>query len=155
MNKTCPPRGKAKKTLLIISQACLMWISFPSFAATLVIELSEQQPNGVIHVALYGQSSTDWETKPLQTLQTTKGSIVFTDLPLGQYAVQLFQDINANGRLDNSRNGIPKEPVGFSNNPSLLRGKPSIDKCWINVAEPLVTENIRFFVRKRYANTEE
>lgn len=155
MIKTCPQRGKAKKTLLIISQACLMWISFPSFAATLVIELSEQQPNGVIHAALYDQSSTDWEAKPLQTLQTTKDTIVFTDLPLGQYAVQLFQDTNANGHLDNSRSGIPKEPVGFSNNPSLLRGKPSIDKCWINVAEPLVTENIRFFVRKRYASTAE
>ncbi|MDM7857002.1 DUF2141 domain-containing protein [Thiopseudomonas acetoxidans] len=155
MNKTCPPRGKAKKTLLIISQAWLLWISFPSFAATLVIELSEQQPRAVIHAALYDQSSTNWEAQPLRAVETTKETIVFTGLPPGRYAVQLFQDMNANGRLDSSRNGIPKEPVGFSNNPSLFRGKPSIDKCWINVAEPLVTENIRFFVRKRYANTAE
>ncbi len=42
----------------------------------------------------------------------------------GQYATQLFQDNDGNGRLDHSRREIPLEPVGFSGNPPLVNGKP-------------------------------
>jgi len=148
MNKVCLPIGSTKKILLIISQACLLGISFPSFAATLVIELPNKQPQGIVHAALYNQTSTDWNSSPQLVEQTAGERIIFEDLPPGQYAVQLFQDINANGRLDSTRRGVPKEPVGFSNNPALIDGKPDIQECWLNLTEPQTTETIRLFTRK-------
>jgi len=42
-------------------------------------------------------------------------TVVFHDLPVGQYAVSVFQDGNDNGRLDTNIFGIPRERFGFSN----------------------------------------
>jgi uncharacterized protein (DUF2141 family) len=47
-------------------------------------------------------------------------NIVFKDVPPGEYAISIFQDINGNGELDKRGAGVPKEPFGFSND---ARGK--------------------------------
>ena len=41
------------------------------------------------------------------------------------YAIIVFQDLNKNEKLDKGWFGIPKEPYGFSNNPSTKKGAPS------------------------------
>jgi len=41
--------------------------------------------------------------------------VVFTDLPIGQYAISVYQDSNDNGQLDTNIFGIPKERYGFTN----------------------------------------
>lgn len=46
-------------------------------------------------------------------------------LPYGEYAIALVHDENANKVLDKNILGIPKEPFGFSNNRSILRGVPN------------------------------
>jgi len=46
----------------------------------------------------------------------------------GAYAVALFHDENADGHLNTSALGIPTEGAGFSNNPTLYFGPPSLDK---------------------------
>ena len=38
------------------------------------------------------------------------------ELPVGQYAVAVYQDLNQNKHLDTNVFGIPSEPYGFSNN---------------------------------------
>ncbi len=53
-------------------------------------------------------------------------SISLGELPAGKYVVFAMQDIDNNGRLSFSRSGIPTEPFGYSNNPS-LSGPPTID----------------------------
>jgi acyl-CoA reductase-like NAD-dependent aldehyde dehydrogenase/uncharacterized protein (DUF2141 family) len=40
-----------------------------------------------------------------------------TDLPPGIYAVTVYEDLNRNHKLDHTFIGIPREPVGASNNP--------------------------------------
>lgn len=50
--------------------------------------------------------------------------IIVPDLPSGSYAVALIHDENGNARLDKVF-GIPKEGVGFSQNPKLSFGPPS------------------------------
>ena len=42
-------------------------------------------------------------------------TVTFYNLPIGQYAVSVFQDSNNNGRLDTNFLGIPSEKYGFSN----------------------------------------
>jgi len=41
--------------------------------------------------------------------------VTFNDLPIGRYAVSVYQDSNNNRQLDRGIFGIPKEKYGFSN----------------------------------------
>ncbi|WXL26245.1 DUF2141 domain-containing protein [Ectopseudomonas mendocina] len=72
---------------------------------------------------------TAWPTTPLQTATGQDSTLRFADIPAGVYAVQVYQDLNGNAKLDQSPRGLPLEPVGFSGNPALFNGKPSPDKA--------------------------
>ena len=71
----------------------------------------------------------------------------FDALPSGTYAIALFHDENANGRLD-TRFGIPAEGVGFSRNPRLLFGPPSFDAAQVAIsgAESDAAVKLRYFL---------
>ena len=46
----------------------------------------------------------------------------------GFYAVALFHDENGNGHFDTTLLGLPAEGYGFSNNPTLYLGPPSLNQ---------------------------
>jgi uncharacterized protein (DUF2141 family) len=74
------------------------------------------------------------------------GSVRFEDLPSGDYAVSLFHDKNANGRLDKLLI-VPREGVGFSNNPQLRFGPPTFAEARIQIAgDTAVTVRLRHFM---------
>lgn len=50
--------------------------------------------------------------------------VTITGIPQGRYAAQAFQDLNGNGRIDRNFLGLPKEPVGVSNDPPFRLGPP-------------------------------
>jgi acyl-CoA reductase-like NAD-dependent aldehyde dehydrogenase/uncharacterized protein (DUF2141 family) len=50
-------------------------------------------------------------------------------LPPGRYAVSVYQDVNGNHHLDRNFFGIPREPVGASNNPKPSFGPPRFEQC--------------------------
>lgn len=50
-------------------------------------------------------------------------------LPAGRYAVAAYLDENGNHKLDHGFLGIPKEPVGASNNPRGRLGPPHFGEC--------------------------
>ena len=58
-----------------------------------------------------------------------KLTVVLKDLPDGPLALSLFQDANANGRLDMNAMGIPVEPYGFSNNAAGNFGPPQFEQA--------------------------
>ena len=51
------------------------------------------------------------------------------ELPSGRHAVSVYLDENNNGKLDSGLLGIPREPVGASNNPRSRMGPPHFDDC--------------------------
>ncbi len=51
------------------------------------------------------------------------------NLPPGQFAVSVYLDENGNGKLDAGLFGIPREPVGASNNPRRRMGPPRFEDC--------------------------
>lgn len=54
----------------------------------------------------------------------------FKDLPRGNYAVVVIHDRNHNGQLDRNLFGMPQEPVGLSNYPSIgLSNPPTFRKA--------------------------
>ena len=55
--------------------------------------------------------------------------MVLKDLPDGPLALSVFQDANANGRLDMNAIGIPTEPYGFSNNAAGNFGPPKFEQA--------------------------
>jgi uncharacterized protein (DUF2141 family) len=67
---------------------------------------------------------------------------VFEGLPSGEYAIALFHDENRNGQLDRMA-GIPKEGVGFSNNPRLMFGPPRFTESRFAVTNQPVDERVR------------
>jgi len=50
-------------------------------------------------------------------------------LPCGEYAVKIFHDENANGKLDTRMFGIPSERYGFSNNARGKYGPPDYEEA--------------------------
>ena len=58
-----------------------------------------------------------------RSIPATGRSVRFTGLPLGDYAVAVIHDENANARLDTFA-GIPREGYGFSRNPPARFGAP-------------------------------
>ncbi|MBQ4833492.1 DUF2141 domain-containing protein [Pseudoalteromonas sp. MMG010] len=89
--------------------------------------------SGVVHFKLLNCNDlliTEWDKLPIVHIGQFNVSddtqdITFTDIANGQYCFTFFQDLNNNNTLDLAANSIPKEPVGFSNNPNLFKGKPS------------------------------
>lgn len=73
-----------------------------------------------------------------------KASTVLTGLAPGAYALSVFHDANANGKLDTFA-GIPKEGYGFSRNPPFRPRAPK----WAE-AEIQLTGNAKAEIALRY-----
>ena len=56
-------------------------------------------------------------------------------MPPGHYAVTVYHDRDNSGKLETGAFGIPKEPVGFSNNPTFLFGPPFFDAAAIQLGD--------------------
>lgn len=93
-------------------------------AGDLLIRVEGNQSPARLYLALVDASQDDWQPR-LRELQGEGEQLILRDVPPGRFALQLYQDSNGNGRLDLSPRGIPLEPVGFSANPTLLKGKPT------------------------------
>ncbi|WMJ74192.1 DUF2141 domain-containing protein [Cytophagaceae bacterium ABcell3] len=65
------------------------------------------------------------------------------ELPYGDYAIVLIHDENDNGEMDYNFMKIPKEGVGFSNNPKLGLSKPSYEETKFNLDAKEVKLNIK------------
>lgn len=62
-------------------------------------------------------------------------TVVFEDLPAGEYCISLYQDLDDNQRLNlDGMFGLPSEPYGFSNNARGIIGPPSLKKCVFTVS---------------------
>lgn len=93
---------------------------------------------GIIRVAFYDKSSEfpsektmkfGKEFKPEKTGEVT---VAWKDIPFGEYAIAVFQDLNNNKKLDKNLFGYPKEPFGFSKNFKPKLSAPNFNDCKIN-----------------------
>jgi uncharacterized protein (DUF2141 family) len=90
---------------------------------SLVVRVTDiVQPKGIIDLTVYKNDSAYMSdkysylnvTKAIDSCKT-KGSLdVPLLLPRGEYAIFVYQDINANGKLELNFIGYPKEPFAFS-----------------------------------------
>ncbi|WP_299107005.1 DUF2141 domain-containing protein [uncultured Tenacibaculum sp.] len=86
-----------------------------------------ESDKGDLYVALYNKEGEFLK-------KTFKGSIVkvnnktaeavFENIPKGEYAISCFHDENDNKKMDTRIFGIPKEPIGMSNDAKGFMGPP-------------------------------
>ena len=71
----------------------------------------------------------------LKKIKLTKNntSVYFKNLKPGTYAVSVYQDIDTNGKINQNFLGIPKEPVGVSNNAEGFMGPPKYEDAKFNL----------------------
>lgn len=100
---------------------------------------------GAVNYALYDKDS--FMKKPIQTQsgkpKDNKSTVVFKNIPPGNYAIVCFHDANDNNIMDFQSNGMPIESYGASNN-SMSFGPPIFDDAQFEVSDKDVTLEIRF-----------
>ena len=95
---------------------------------TITLEFEGIKSNkGSLFVALYNTEDT-FLKKPLNgtivKIVNKKAIVVLKGISAGVYAISVFHDINDNKKMDTNFLGIPKEPIGMSNNAKGFMGPP-------------------------------
>jgi uncharacterized protein (DUF2141 family) len=128
-----------KKQLLgLIFLAALMFISVTAQSeemGNLTINVTGfQNDNGFAMIALF--NSEDGFAGKIKAFRELKIQIKnkmvsceFKDIPKGIYAVRLYHDENANGKLEKNFAGFPNEPYGVSNNAKNKLSPPEFEKA--------------------------
>jgi len=105
---------------------------------TLTLRIEDLIPQtGVVRAALF-QSSDGFPNNTKKAFALNQSSVTannvtltFENIPFGIYAISVYQDLNNDHRLNKSILGIPKEPIGFSNDPPVRMGPPHFnDACF-------------------------
>jgi uncharacterized protein (DUF2141 family) len=128
--------------------------------ADLTIRVENVLPaGGILRLGLYDAARyPDDDSKPIASadVPAVPGETVITlhAIPPGVYAIQTFQDVNANDRMDTSWLGLPQEPFGFSRDATPFLSKPSFDevKFTLGAGESSQVIHLQNSVRKSPAN---
>jgi uncharacterized protein (DUF2141 family) len=115
------------------------WPAAPTATASLTIRVENVLPaGGILRLGLYDAARyPDDDSKPIASadVPAVAGETVITlhGVPPGTYAIQTFQDVNANDKMDTSWVGLPLEPFGFSQDATPFLSKPSFDDVKFNL----------------------
>jgi uncharacterized protein (DUF2141 family) len=102
--------------------------------ASLTIRVQNVLPaGGVLRMGLYDAARyPDDHSRPIASADMPaiggETVIALRGIPPGVYAIQTFQDVNANDQMDTSWLGLPLEPFGFSQDAKPFLSKPSFDE---------------------------
>lgn len=108
--------------------------------ANLTIRVENVLPaGGVVRLGVYDAADyPDDNSKPVASadVPAIAGETVITlhGIAPGIYAIQTFQDVNANNKMDTSWVGLPLEPFGFSRDARPFLSKPSFDEVKFTLA---------------------
>jgi uncharacterized protein (DUF2141 family) len=121
----------------------------PAGGVTVTVSLSGlRNTHGLIRACLTTKPDTFPECdKDPQSLRASVPAqngpvLVFRHVMPGTYAVSLFHDANANGRLDKTM-GIPNEGYGFSRDAPVQFGPPKFDAAKVVVGNADMTLPIK------------
>ena len=87
----------------------------------ITVENLNTDKKGNVRIAIYKSESTFLEDgkEAYWAVVKAEGNSVtykFSKIPVGTYAIAVFQDVNKNGKLDKNMLGAPTERYGFSKN---------------------------------------
>ena len=111
----------------------LMVLSLQAFATNLSVKLENSTMQWPTYIQVFKTSDgfpTDMSKAVL--VHRMDKDVIEVKIPIkksGKYAISIFQDKNGNKKLDTNWIGIPREPVGVSNNAKGSFGPPSFEDC--------------------------
>lgn len=106
---------------------------------TVEVTTKRYAEGGVLRVALCpNAASFDTEvgcTLRVADVNSATVRVVFRDVSKGTYAIKVFHDVNADGRMDTNFIGFPKESYGFSNDAMGRFGPPAFEQAAFTVGD--------------------
>lgn len=116
--------------------------------ATLVIHVQGVSPKGgILRLGLYNEAGYakdgDTVTSADVKAETPQTTITLNNLAPGIYAIQAFQDFNANGKMDSSWIGLPLEPYGFSRDAKPVLSRPGFEKTRFEIQDGMNVQTLR------------
>jgi uncharacterized protein (DUF2141 family) len=129
-----------KKLKLLIS---ILFFGANVYAQTGQIKLTItniiEQKGGDVKIGVYNKDGFPIIGKEIMgknvNVNANKVTIILNDIPVGQFAIAVFQDTNADGKLNTNLFGSPSEPYGFSNNKKGKFGPPDFEEVSFDVIE--------------------
>jgi uncharacterized protein (DUF2141 family) len=114
------------------------WPATPTASLTIRVE-NVLPAGGILRLGLYDAAHyPDDKSRPVAfaDVPAVAGEtvIMLHGIAPGTYAIQTFQDVNANDRMDTSWLGLPLEPFGFSRDATPFLSKPSFDDVKFTLA---------------------
>ncbi len=116
--------------------------------ATLTIHVrSVSLKGGTLRLGLYDEKGYAADAAPVASadVPATPGEtvIVLKGLAPGRYAIETYEDINNNGRMDFGWLGLPLEPYGFSRDATPLLSKPRFQAAAFDLPEGDSSQSLR------------
>lgn len=128
----------AQRLVLAGALAGSLWPLSSAFAAepasaTLIIHVRGVESGGLVRLGLYDEASyPDDESTPVASADVPaiagETVIILRGVRPGTYAIETYQDINGNDKMDTSWLGLPLEPYGFSRDATPFLSKPSFSR---------------------------
>ena len=121
----------------------------PALAGSLVLEVTNlDSGRGVLYAQVYSseaafKAGTGAVRQVEKAVKEATIRLEFNDLPSGQYAVRLFQDLNGDRKVNTNAFGMPVEPFGFTNNAPAHFGPPSFGAVAVTVGDRPVVQTIK------------
>ena len=126
------------KNLLILVLSTIAMSSFIQTKPEIQIKIQNvKQSKGPLRIAFFRKGSNFPKDEALSYAKEVKPTklgdlqLSWGDIPFGEYAIAIYQDINNNGVLDKNVFGYPSEPFGFSKNFKPRFSAPDFDDCKI------------------------
>lgn len=107
--------------------------------AILTVHVENVRAGGIVRLGLYdekGYGDDKAEPVAFADVAAVQGETVITlkPVPPGTYAIEVYQDLNSNDKMDMSWIGLPLEPYGFSRDARPFLSKPSFSKVKFTLA---------------------
>lgn len=111
--------------------------------------LAVAKADGRMYLSVF-DSKKAWLKRPIasesisvaENIEAEKISISI-DLPAGDYAFHVFQDLDSNGKMKTNFIGIPKEPTGVSRDAKGRFGPPKYKDAVLSVGDEALTVPIK------------
>ncbi|MEZ5709097.1 MAG: DUF2141 domain-containing protein [Blastomonas sp.] len=133
---------------IIIGGVALAMLPAAAPVSTLTVEVDQlRSSKGLLQLCLTRDKThfPDCQDDPeafRRTVDAASPHITFAALPVGDYALSVVHDENANSRLDTFA-GIPREGVGFSRNPRFTFGPPKFTNALFSASQGAVSQRVK------------
>ena len=129
------------KNTLIILVLLLMGMTLHAQSGGVEVEITGivAEWGGSISIGLFEKKGFPKEgqaiTNRVDPVRGIKSTVKFENMPVGNYAIAVFQDVNTDGKLNRTIYGQPTEPYAFSNNVFGKYGPPKFASVAFSVDE--------------------